>query len=276
MRRRATPRPPPPRDRPPAGDPGPVAGEATWTPVAELTADDAKAGVVALGTGFRLASLDGTPAADLAARVTAEPPIAFNVAADADGKSARLTPREPLTPGALYRFRLTAPDGRLLDSWAFQAHQPLQVIDTLPRDESSEVPTDTGIEVTFDQDGVVDAESHISIAPKVAGSFERHGRTVAFVPAKRLARVDDLYGHRQAWDRGPRDGRGTRIRPALPLRDAWCRERRAEISVHRGPGRVGHNGPAHVGGLGCDRYRRRSAVEAADDRPDRGQSTAGP
>ena len=187
MRRRATPR-RRRRDAPPGGDPGPVAGEATWTPVAELTADDAKAGVVTVGTGFRLASLDGTPAADLASRVTAEPPVAFEVAADADGKSARLTPREPLTPGALYRFRLTAPDGRLLDSWAFQAHQPLQVIDTLPRDESSEVPTDTGIEVTFDQDGVVDAESHISIAPKVAGSFERHGRTVAFVPAKGLAR----------------------------------------------------------------------------------------
>jgi hypothetical protein len=172
----------------PSADPGPLAGNGAWTPVAELTADDIKAGVVALGSGFTLASLDGTPATDLASRVTAEPPIAFAVAANAGGKSARLTPSEPLTPGTVYQFRLTATDGRTLDSWAFQAHQPLHVAGTLPRDEATDVPTDTGIEVTFDQDGVVDAESHISITPKVAGRFERHGRTVAFVPAKRLAR----------------------------------------------------------------------------------------
>ncbi len=41
--------------------------------------------------------------------------------------------------------------------------------------------------MTFDQDGVVGAADHVTIEPKVSGRFEQHGRTLAFVPAKRLA-----------------------------------------------------------------------------------------
>ena len=40
----------------------------------------------------------------------------------------------------------------------------------------------TGIEITFDQDGVTDAASHVTIEPKTAGRFEQHGRVLAFVP----------------------------------------------------------------------------------------------
>ena len=143
--------------------------------------------MVALGSGFRLASLDGTPAATLATHLTVDPPVTFAVAADGGGTSVRITPNQPLTPGAVYRFKLTADDGRTLNSWAFQARQPVSVVATVPGDSESGVPTNTGIEVTFDQDGVVDAADHITIEPKVAGRFEQHGRTLAFVPAKRLA-----------------------------------------------------------------------------------------
>jgi hypothetical protein len=48
------------------------------------------------------------------------------------------------------------------------------------------VPVTTGIELTFDQDGAVDAASHFSIDPAVKGRFEQHGRTFVFVP-ERLA-----------------------------------------------------------------------------------------
>ncbi len=116
----------------PGGGPGSPVAEEGWTPTADLTADDVKGGVVALGSGFRLASLDGTPAATLATHLTADPPITFAVAADADGRSARITPNQPLTPGAVYRFTLTADDGRTLDSWAFQARQPVSVVATVP------------------------------------------------------------------------------------------------------------------------------------------------
>ena len=120
--------------------------------------------------------------AEFARRLTVEPKIEFSVKPDVDGHSVRVTPSEPLAAGAIYRFTLAAADGRAFDSWAFQAHQPLRVIATLPRDTEVDVPVDTGIEVTFDQDGVVDAASHVTIEPKVDGRFEQHGRVLAFVP----------------------------------------------------------------------------------------------
>ena len=66
--------------------------------------------------------------------------------------------------------------------WAFQARQPLRVVTTLPRDTDTDVPLNTGIEVTFDQDGVVDAAAHMTVEPETKGRFEQHGRVLAFVP----------------------------------------------------------------------------------------------
>ena len=65
---------------------------------------------------------------------------------------------------------------------------------TLPGDSSSGVPRDTGIEVTFDQPGVrlTDVRKHVTISPDVAGRWEQHGATFAFVPDKPLAR-NTLY-----------------------------------------------------------------------------------
>ncbi len=161
------------------GEPLAVAG---WDPIAELTADDAPGGVLDAETGFHLTSLDDTPAAALAARLTVEPSIEFRVTPEAGGRSARIVPLEPLAAGAVYRFTLAAEDGRLLDSWAFQSGRPLRIIGTTPGDTENDVPLDTGIEVTFDQDGVVDAAAHMAIEPAVDGRFEQHGRVLTFIP----------------------------------------------------------------------------------------------
>ena len=87
------------------------------------------------------------------------------------GSPHDITPTEPLTPGAAYRFTLKAADGTEVGSWAFQAHQPLRVIGSVPANTETDVPLDTGIEVTFDQDGVVDAASHVTINPTVERAF---------------------------------------------------------------------------------------------------------
>ncbi len=171
----------------PSIDPGSRLAARAWTPVADLTADDVAGGVVGLASGFRIASLDGTPAVDVAARLTVQPPIAFSVSADPDGKSAHLTPTGPLTPGAAYRFSLKSADGREVGTWAFQAHQPLRIVGNVPADTETDVPLATGIEVTFDQDGVADAASHVTITPAIDGRFEQHGRTLAYVPDKPLS-----------------------------------------------------------------------------------------
>ena len=158
----------------------PLSGEAP-APTAVLTARGATGSVVPLDTGFRLASADGTPASILATRLTVQPDFAFSVAPEPGDEAALLTPAAPLQPGTIYRFALADPAGTPLDSWAFQARQPLRVVGTLPDNQAADVPGDTGIEITFDQDGVADAESRVSVAPATPGRFEQHGRTLAFI-----------------------------------------------------------------------------------------------
>jgi len=144
--------------------------------------------VVPLDAGFVLTSGDGTPARDLAGRVTVTPPLAFAITDDAEPGRALLRPTEPLVPGVVYRFDLADAQGDPLDSWAFQATQGLRVVSTLPGDRSNDVPIDTGIEIHFDQDGVSGASSHVAITPAVKGRFEMHGRALVFVPDKPLKR----------------------------------------------------------------------------------------
>jgi hypothetical protein len=176
----------------PVGSVGPAPSYTPLTgtsvaPAALLTARGASGGVVPLDATFRLEAKDATPAATLAARLTVEPSFAFSVAAETGDRAVVLAPASPLQAGTLYRFALRGSAGELLDTWAFQAKQPLRIVGTLPDARSAEVPLDTGIEVTFDQDGVADAATHVTIAPPTPGRFEQHERTLAFVPDRPLA-----------------------------------------------------------------------------------------
>ena len=152
--------------------------------LARLEATGESGDVIPVDASFRLTSLDGTPAEEMAANLVVEPETHFRVESDGRTDSARLVPSEPLVSGALYRFSLRSAAGRLLDSWAFQTAQGVRVVSTLPENEATEVPLDTGIEITFDQDGVTGAEDHMSIDPPLDGRFEQHGRVLAFVPRK--------------------------------------------------------------------------------------------
>ncbi len=163
----------------------PLTGTST-EPVALLTARGAIGAIVPIDAGFRLEATDATPASTLARRLTVRPAVAFTVTKEAGDRAVVLEPVKPLDPGSVYRFALSGAGGQLLDTWAFQAKQPLRIVGTLPGHESAEVPLDTGIEVTFDQDGVTGAAAHFTIEPATAGRFEEHGRTLAFVPNRPL------------------------------------------------------------------------------------------
>ena len=163
----------------------PLTGVAA-APTALLTARGASGVIVPLEASFRLESVDGTPASALAARLTVEPAFTFSVKKEGGDHAVLLAPARPLKPGTVYQFALRGDAGQLLDTWAFQAKQPLRVVGTLPETRSADVPLDTGIEVTFDQDGVADAASHFTIKPDAKGRFEQHGRTLAFIPDQPL------------------------------------------------------------------------------------------
>ena len=151
-----------------------------------LIATAAKGSVVTLGAGFLLSGTLDASADDLAKRVTVDPPVELTRTADPATGGVLLQPAAPLQPGVVYRFDLATAAGDPAESWAFQAEMALHVVETLPFDHSNDVPTSTGIEITFDQDGVRDAAEHFRIQPAVKGRFERHARTLVFVPDKHL------------------------------------------------------------------------------------------
>ena len=167
--------------------PDPVAG---WTGVepapfarlADLTPSAADSAGIRPDSTFTLTSLTETEAADLAARLEVTPATELIVEPGSNARTSVVRPATPLTPGELYRFALRGEDGSLATSWAFQVTAPIHVLSTIPGDRTTAVPVRTGIEVTFDQDGVAGMNDHFMIEPAVDGRFERHGRTQVFVP----------------------------------------------------------------------------------------------
>ncbi|HTK45006.1 MAG TPA: Ig-like domain-containing protein [Patescibacteria group bacterium] len=173
-----------------AGEPGSSAQPEAWEQllldpaavVATLTADRESRAGIATSARFTLQSLSGTDARTLAAGITADPAIAFEVAAGGAADQVTLQPSTPLAEGQTYRLELRTPDGALGGSWAFRTERPPRIVSTLPGDFRTDVPATTGIEVTFDQDGTTGVESRFHVVPPVNGRFEQHDRTWAFVP----------------------------------------------------------------------------------------------
>jgi hypothetical protein len=180
-----------PRPAPTHADALPVAG---WsgaelppvTPVAELVATKTHPRGISQRTTFTLRSLTAMSAAALAKGLTADPPVAFTTKAGPGKASVTIRPTTALEPGREYRFTLQS-RGLLAGSWVFRTSEPPTIVGHLPRHGASGVPVDTGIEVTFDQDGVGTIAPYFGITPVVAGLFERHGRSWVFVPQQPLA-----------------------------------------------------------------------------------------
>jgi len=104
-----------------------------------------------------------------------------------------LEPRQALAPNTLVRISLAA---AFIDknnqtnerdySWAYQVKDDFKVLRSIPRDAGTNVPINTGVEITFSHDNYYDYEKYFSINPKVEGKFEQHGRTLVFAPQTAL------------------------------------------------------------------------------------------
>lgn len=151
-------------------------------PAVDLVATQTDRSGASIHTEFALTSRSMTAPAELAKGIEITPPVALAVTPGDTPATALLRPTAALAPGTTYRVTLHLPDGSLAGSWIFQTGAPPQIVGTTPSDRTTGVPLDTGIEITFDQDGVGDIGPYFSISPRVAGRFERHGRTAVFVP----------------------------------------------------------------------------------------------
>jgi hypothetical protein len=122
-----------------------------------------------------------------------DPPVAYSVKKISNTQWS-IVPREPLPPDTVLRATLAtsytteAGEQKEYDySWAYQVRNTFRVVNIIPRDTATGVPVNSGIEVTFSHDSYRDLSAYFKIEPTVAGRFEKHGRTTAFVPKDPLA-----------------------------------------------------------------------------------------
>ena len=121
-----------------------------------------------IDTAFALTSRSGA-AADLAEGTRGHPARRARRRAAARTRRRRVLPHAggALAQGTTYRVTLRAPTARSPARGSSRPAAPPQIAGTLPADETTNVPLDTGIEITFDQDGVGDIAPFFSISPKV-------------------------------------------------------------------------------------------------------------
>jgi hypothetical protein len=188
----------------PAGGPVPVGGSELvgWSPLVvspahaadnfTLEPTDADDLGVAPDSAYVLTSRDALATEEVRAALRVEPAVEFDLTPSGD-RQWRLEPRAALLPNQNLRIELAAEhetgDGARatrLYSWAYQVKDSFKVLTSVPRDQATGVPTNTGIEFTFSHVGVETLGEHFSITPPVPGRFEAHGRTVAFVPTEYL------------------------------------------------------------------------------------------
>lgn len=147
---------------------------------------------VASDTAFTLTTKQPFSAEDITASLAFSPPLQFDITASGDTEYF-IQPSESLQPGTVYQVSLgstiNTEDGaeKQRISWAYQVKDELRVTGMLPRHRATNVPLDTGIEVTFNTDQYTEAEKFFSISPATKGRFERHGRVLVFVAEERLS-----------------------------------------------------------------------------------------
>jgi hypothetical protein len=139
-------------------------------------------------TTFVLTSKDKVITNDVKKIIKISPEITYTLEEQAE-KKWLIKPVEPLDPNTIIHVSMAtvylAAEGseqsRSYD-WAFQVKDSFKILNTIPRDTGVSVPVNSGVEVTFSHENFYDYEKYFSLEPKVDGRFEKHGRTLVFVP----------------------------------------------------------------------------------------------
>ncbi|HHV64886.1 MAG TPA: alpha-2-macroglobulin [Peptococcaceae bacterium] len=136
-------------------------------------------------TAFLLSSEEPLPEKTVKEALRTEPQFAYELEKLNGGRQYKIIPKEKLTSNKIYTLAFD-PEGKGQEnlSWAFQTKSQFKVLRTLPANESTYVPVDTGIEVTFTHENYDfnKIANYFSIQPEVKGRFEQHKKTLVFVP----------------------------------------------------------------------------------------------
>jgi uncharacterized protein YfaS (alpha-2-macroglobulin family) len=96
-------------------------------------------------------------------------------------KSFKIKPAQQLKQNSLYTFRIKSPERDDI-TWTFQTNTAFRILGAFPGDKTTDVPTNSGIEIYFSYEDFEDIDKYFEISPKAEGRFERHKKAVVFVP----------------------------------------------------------------------------------------------
>lgn len=159
-----------------------------------ISADGKRSGTISVDSSFIVETSGETDAETLAQYLTVTPAVSTSVT-KLSSTSFKVTPASgSLAPGQIYRLTLGDP-GNPAVSYAFQTESALAISSMFPGDRTVNVPVNTGIEVTFSETVVIDANAApFTISPAVEGAFSVYpdGKTVLFRPSSGLE-YDTVY-----------------------------------------------------------------------------------
>jgi hypothetical protein len=99
-----------------------------------------------------------------------------------------IIPKEELKTDQIYTIQVDKGPLASHDfSWAYQIKAPFQITSSVPGDKGVDVPTNTGIEIYFNRDNIIDPEKSIEINPSVQGKFDVSENKIQFIPNTPLA-----------------------------------------------------------------------------------------
>lgn len=155
-------------------------------------------------TVFTLQSTQSLSSGQIQKILKFDPPIDFSVkqvanaipfinkvfAGDNQGGSFvyQLQPKEELKAGVVYAAAIKDQSYANREyGWAFQVKASFQVVKTHPGNKTTYVPTNTGIELTFNRLNIQNVDKYFEITPSVPGHFETYDDTAVFLPNNPLA-----------------------------------------------------------------------------------------
>lgn len=143
-------------------------------------------------TAYILTSKEQLDSESIKDNITVEPNVEIDIKAISPTEW-KIVPKEVLSPNTIFKVTLNSTyydENKVLQkrdyNWAYQVKDSFKVLTTIPGNASTNVPTNTGIEIMFSHDNFIDFEKYFSISPSAEGRFEKHGRTLVFVPTAGL------------------------------------------------------------------------------------------
>ncbi|MFH1235693.1 MAG: Ig-like domain-containing protein [Parcubacteria group bacterium] len=136
-------------------------------------------------SAFALSSSSPVDEATIRGNLAIEPAVHYKLESS-DSNKFTIIPEQTLDANTIYKFSMVAQKSEAEQKreyqWAFQTKDSFKIMNTLPRDQGTEVPVNSGIEITFSHENYGAVEDHFTITPVANGRFERYRKTLVFVP----------------------------------------------------------------------------------------------